>query len=1150
MGAPFFQTIRFAALLCACVTSLPAGADMPVTPAPTPPQSSAQIDLSGSWEVVLDRQRVFDPSLAQSELSPSRDGVATVRIPGALRDSDLGDLVGPETKWIGGIQERVWSQPRFDPYRGADNFKVPFWLQPERHYVGVAWYRRRIEIPPSWNGKRITLHMERPHWRTHVWIDDDHIGDGESLSTPQQFVVTDSATTGSHWLTIGVDNSLDNIDVGFNSHSVSDHTQTAWNGIVGNVSLIADTKLSVARVDVNAIPGDSSVRATIHIANDTEYRQQASVRLRISRDDEDREVDGEAVVDVDVPVGSSVIDAEVEWTRTPEHWNEFSPVVYRLTTSIESPVEEDAESEVAVARKHTTTFGVRSIESIDGALRLNGQPIFLRGTLESCVFPLTGYPPTDLPSWQRILRICRDHGLNHLRFHSWCPPESAFVAADQMGFYFHVDCSSWPNTSTQLGIDRPVDAWLYREAERIIASFGNHPSLILISAGNEPGGPESGADFLGRWVSHFKSKENRILFSGGVGWPQIPENEFFVAPRPRLHQWGQGVASRLNAEEPNTTADYGTFVESIASPIISHEIGQWCVYPNLAETTKYTGVLKAKNFEIFRDFLDSASMGDQADDFLMASGKLQSICYKEEIEACLRTEKLDGFQMLDLHDFPGQGSAVVGVLDAFWDPKPYIDAAEFRKFCGPTVPLARMPRRVWNNAMLFVADVEVSHYGPSPFTDVVPRWQIRRGEEVLASGELAKQTIVAAGLRRIGRLEWPLDNIKQACELTLSVSLPPATSNDRPIENDWRFWVYPEGSRSDESITGSQSDLVVTHSLDEKSIKGLQAGKRVVWLARPSLVKTDFTIGFSPIFWNTAWTNGQSPHTLGVLCDPAHAALRDFPTRFHSDWQWWELISQSAAMRIDQLPGDVETIVQVVPDWSRPKRLALAIEAKVGAGKLIVCSIDLETDLDRRPAANQFRQSLMKYAASDDFEPNASVTVEQLSKLFRKPSPLESMGTIVTSSSFQAGYGPALAIDEDPKTFWHVNWSNGVAKFPHWLMVDLKEARPVSGIHVQPRVDRGRSRIADFEIQVSSDGERWVSAASGTWGNSPAKQSVRFDRVRNVRFVKLISKRSHEHVEQSSIAEVEVSFENPTALSGAANGSETYNEIPAEGQGE
>ena len=261
------------------------------------------------------------------------------------------------------------------------------------------------------------------------------------------------------------------------------------------------------------------------------------------------------------------------------------------------------------------------------------------------------------------MKVIKAHGLNHIRFHSWCPPEAAFVAADEEGVYFQVECGLWAT----FGKENGVEEWLERETERIVRAFGNHPSFVMLAHGNEPHGDHVG--FLKNWVNKWQAKDRRRLYTSGAGWPVIPESDYHSMYEPRIQRWGEELKSRINAQPPATTADYSAWVEKYDAPIVSHEIGQWCAYPNFAEIEKYTGFLKAKNFELFRESLAAHHMGDQANDFLMASGKLQTICYKEDIESALRTPGFGGFQLLDLHDFPGQGTALVGVVDAFWEPK-------------------------------------------------------------------------------------------------------------------------------------------------------------------------------------------------------------------------------------------------------------------------------------------------------------------------------------------------------------------------------------------------------------------------------------------------------------------------------------------------
>ncbi len=359
-------------------------------------------------------------------------------------------------------------------------------------------------------------------------------------------------------------------------------------------------------------------------------------------------------------------------------------------------------------------FGLREFK-VDGThFAINGRAVFLRGTLECAIFPLTGYPPTDTDYWEKIFTAVKDHGLNHVRFHSWCPPEAAFRTADKMGIYLQVEASSWPNQSTELGSGLPIDQYLWDESKRIVDTYGNHPSFVLMAAGNEPGGAKRD-QFLSEFVKYWKEKDSRRLYTSAAGWPALPENDYHVTARgTRIQGWGEELNSVINSEPPKTTYDWSEKVREEGKPVVSHEIGQWCVYPNFKEIEKYTGVLKPKNFEIFRESLDAHHMGHLADSFLLASGKLQALCYKADIEAALRTPGFAGFQLLDLHDFPGQGTALVGVLDPFWEEKGYISPEEYRHFCNTTVPLARLEKRIFAEGETMTANIEVAHFGENP----------------------------------------------------------------------------------------------------------------------------------------------------------------------------------------------------------------------------------------------------------------------------------------------------------------------------------------------------------------------------------------------------------------------------------------------------
>ena len=109
-----------------------------------------------------------------------------------------------------------------------------------------------------------------------------------------------------------------------------------------------------------------------------------------------------------------------------------------------------------------------------------------------------------------------------------------------------------------------------------------------------------------------------------------------------------------------------------------------------------------------------------------------------------------------------------------------------------------------------------------------------------------------------------------------------------------------------------------------------------------------------------------------------------FPTEYHTNWQWWELINGSSAMMLDDLPPDLRPILQVIDTWFEARRLGLIFEVAVGEGKLLVCSMDIVHDLETRPAARQMRHSLLQYMASRDFAPKTIVKLDQIQRLFRR----------------------------------------------------------------------------------------------------------------------------------------------------------------------
>jgi len=918
------------------------------------------IDLSGNWRFAMDRE---DVGIEQNWFSQALPGDDSILLPGSMQERGFGDNPGLDTEWIGGIRRDVWDHPKYAPYRTEDNFKMPFWLQPEKYYKGAAWYQMQVDIPEDWQGKRIVLSLERPHWETMAWVDGKPAGSSvRTLAAPHVYDLSDLLTPGSHRITVRVDNRMI-VDVGLNSHSITDHTQSNWNGLVGKLELKASPPVWIDNLQVYPDLDRKGVTVKTALGNKTRHAVQGTLHYEVLFDDE-------TAASLEVAVSGNENETFFPLKDPVRMWDEFNPNLYTIRARLKTDAGVDEAS---------TDFGMREIGTDQNRLMLNGRHVIMRGTLECCIFPKTGYPPTDVEAWKHIIRVCKEHGLNHMRFHSWCPPKAAFVAADELGFYLQVECSSWPNGTANPGWGNPVDQWLYDEAEFILKEYGNHPSLTFFAYGNEPGPggiirKERDA-YSAEWVKTQKVKESRFLITSGAGWPSIAENDFHVTPRAaRIQHWGAELKSRINSKTPETMTDYRRAVNSFPDqPLIVHEIGQWCVYPNFAEIKKYDGVLKPKNFEIFQDFLEQKGLSDQAHDFLMASGKLQVLCYKEEIESNLRTPNIGGFQLLDLHDFPGQGTALVGVLDPFWDAKPYVTAAEYSRFCAPVVPLARLPKRIFVSSERLMAQIDVSQFGPIDLNNATVVWRLmdRNGKPV-ENGIFQHVELPTGGLHTVGDVSIELAELPSPAKYNLEVAVEGADAI-----NDWDVWVYPD------RVETESATVQVVSMLDDKTIEYLKGGGKVLLSAKPETVKTDVKLGFSSIFWNTAWTQGQAPHTLGVLCDPKHPALAAFPTEYHSNWQWSEPIRHAATMELDRLPSGLKPIIQIVPDWFAPQKLALVFEVKVGEGALLVCSIDIMNEIDERPIERQLRRSLLDYMESDKFDPEISVEVDRIHALFK-----------------------------------------------------------------------------------------------------------------------------------------------------------------------
>lgn len=900
--------------------------------------------LSGEWSFALDSNDV-----GQKENWATQVLQEQVKLPGSLQEQGKGNEVSVHTLWTGNVADKSWyTEDKYAKYREPGNVKVPFWLNPEKHYVGVAWYQKEIEIPESWEDKRIQFEFERTHWETTLYVDGERIGHQNALHVPHRYVLS-SLAPGKHLVSLRVDNRM-NVDVGSNAHSVSDHTQTNWNGVIGEISVQALPSFSIDNIQIYPDAKDEKAVVKVYLDGKPE---NTSLALNVL-------FNGKSVLKKKIEVGpdnGDCVETTLVWDDGVELWSEFTPNVYQLQAVLES---KDGTSQKEV------NFGFRDFKTDGTHFQVNGRPTFLRGTLECCIFPMTGYPAMDNAYWTKIYSTCKKYGLNHVRFHSWCPPAAAFHVADSLGMYLQVECGGW----ALIGDSYMQDQWFKKEGDRILKEYGNHPSFCMMAYGNEPAGNHQ-ANYLRGLIDHWKQKDNRRLYTSAAGWPYVDNADYFNTPIPRI---GGATNSILNASDPRTDYDHQRLIGR-EMPTVSHEIGQYCVYPDLKEIDKYTGFLKAKNFEIFKETLKEAGLADMADKFLYASGRLQTLCYKAEIEMALRTEGLGGFQLLDLHDFPGQGTALVGVLSPFWDSKGYVDEKEYSMFCNQIVPLARIPKQILTNREQLKADIEFAQYGEKPLKDVNVVWSLeKKGGEVVKSGSF-KCDLPIGGKMKAGSIEYPLDAFSEPTQLTLKAGI-----ENTEFTNSWHVWVYPAEKKAIEKMP------YITNELNGAAISRLNRGENVLFLSYGKVAPEkggNIGVAFTPVFWNTAWNGHTAPHTLGFLCDPEHPAFASFPNDGYSDFQWKDLAVKCNAMVMDDFPHEFRPLVYIIDDWFENRKLGILFEGKVGQGKLMVCSADLDTDPENRLSVAQFKQSILEYMASDKFNPQNEVDLKVLQQIFK-----------------------------------------------------------------------------------------------------------------------------------------------------------------------
>ena len=782
-----------------------------------------------------------------------------------------------------------------------------------RHYSykGRAWYQHEVVIPATWKGQAIYLFLERTK-PSEVYLDGKLIGHSNDISTPQVFRLPAALKPGRHTLAIMVDNGSGVPEQLYaSSHAYTEDTQTNWNGIIGRIELFTVDGLQF-------------------------LRPSGSKRAELERT-------GDYSADGIRQAGISSVNCKLSTVNS----------IFK---------------DFQIKGQH---------------FYANGHKLFLRGKHDACVWPLTGHVAMDVAAWRDYLGKCAAYGLNHVRFHSWCPPEAAFTAADELGIILQPELPFWGSFDDK---DSLLMAFLHKEGENILRWYGHHPSFRMFALGNELWGS---IDKMAEFIADFRKLAPDKLYTFGsnyyLGYQGVkPGMDYFTTCRVGGEGWGNyGTHTRgsfsfadaadggmINHFYPNTQMNFAEGCSLTNVPIISHETGQFQTYPDYDEIQKYTGVLYPYNLEVFRSRLEKAGMADQAKAFHEASGRWSLQLYKQDIEMDLRTPNMAGFQLLDLQDYPGQGSAFVGLLDAFMDSKGLCTPEDWRGFCSEVVPLLIAQKFCYTNDEGLHALLQVANYSGQSLSGKTLTWHLdsQQGSMTLPGGE---------GLLNVGALDIDLSAYKQPAQLKLVLQIA-----GTDYRNTYDLWVYPFGV----DLSKLEQEVIITNELTDQIAQQLEKGKRVLLMPDSSKL----TVGglFQTDYWNyrmfkTISENNKktvSPGTLGILCNPKHPIFRSFPTEMHTNWQWFPVIKASHPFILDNTGKDYRPIIQVIDNIERNHKLGLVFEFAIGKGKLLVCMADLDT-ASAYPEGRQFYRSLLEYMTSDDFTPQTTITLQDFQRL-------------------------------------------------------------------------------------------------------------------------------------------------------------------------
>lgn len=848
-----------------------------------------KIDLSGQWRVKLDAEKQETMPQAYPE---------TMMLPGTTSAAGLG-------------------MPNPAKERGC--------LTDAYRFEGAVWFMRTFTAG-DWTGEQTMLTLERTR-KTTVYLDGRPIGHQESLCTPHRYFLP-PVHAGEHTLVIRVDNTDYPTRGG---HLTSPDTQSNWNGITGEISLtVAHTLLTDLTVRPDLRRGCLRVHGHIIGAPDG----VAGIVLP-------------GQMEHLLPYRRGVLDGECPLKGNEAFWDEAHPEIHTISIDLDGDVYE-------------TTFGLRDVRTLGRRLLINGRETFLRGKVDNLLYPKTGYTPTDVASWMTILGIAKEYGINHYRYHTACPPDAAFTAADLLGVYMAPELPFWGTVAEEgeEGYDERERDFLFQEGFRILREYGHHPSFLWLSLGNELWGSK---DVLNRMMRAYREADDTKLYSSGANNYQfvpdvLDEENVFVGVRLGRERLIRGSYAMCDAPQGivQTTApesvsnydasivpetlgqsgeagkvqiQYGTGVKEVDAqsadalipdvPVISHEVGQYVFYPDFSEIPHYTGPLKPRNIEAMRENLERAGLYGEHEAFFRQTGHLAVDCYKREIETLLRSREVSGFQLLDLQDYTGQGTALVGVLNAMMENKGLISAEEWREFCAGTVVLGEFASFTGMMGEDIRFDVQISECDPEK--------QHTRIHCTLMDGERELYACDVAPGARHGRLTdavsvtFPAECYRDAMQeritgLTVVLTLEDGTRNHYPI------WLIPP---IDIRITreGIEKDgrMVTFVSAEEKA-----DGAAIVVPSAEGQLPAEYCTDFwcYPMFRSISESMGKPVPvgTMGLSIDTASPLLKRFAQEDYTTPVWYAILQTA---HVQRLPADIHPAVQMIDNTERCARLGI-----------------------------------------------------------------------------------------------------------------------------------------------------------------------------------------------------------------------------------